>query len=212
MISAWALQIIGNGLSAAAPAYGFNVYSAATAPQGWALVYGSLSCWLIAAAFVKTAFTATLLRLSSGRTKIILWLIVPIVWGFSIPAAVVAWLDICEISVSISIKTACISRATYLWIMIGNSVSTLVVDLLLAYLPWQIISRVHLPGREKWAVSMSMSLTLLSFIVCLIKYVFLIQVVWEMISKEQHTDSGVAQNNPIEQLDGARKTETGFYM
>lgn len=172
VLAAWALQLLGNGLSASAPTYGYNVYSAATAPRGWALVYGSLSAWYIASALAKTAFATTLLRLTAGgAVKLVLWLVLAVAWAFAAAVAATAWLDLCDERVAVSIKATCVTRTTYLWIHVGNSVSTVGIDLLLAYLPWRIVSMVHLPNKEKWAVSLSMSLTGLSGVLCVVRCV-----------------------------------------
>ncbi|ROW10141.1 hypothetical protein VMCG_01837 [Cytospora schulzeri] len=92
LIAAWALQLCGNGLSAASPAYGFNILDGTT--HGWTLTFTAVSSFYLATAFAKSAFAVTLIRISGAKTRSLLWFIVLLVWATSISLAVVTWLDI----------------------------------------------------------------------------------------------------------------------
>lgn len=166
MTTAWAFQLIGNSLSAAAPAWGFNIHNSAA--HGWTLVFGSLTFWYISMALAKTAFAATMLRLcTTARIKVVIWLLVLVLWAFSTTLTIVTWLDICEQRVDARLNSTCVPFATIIWIHTGNAIATVVIDVALACIPWQILSRVYVPKKEKWAVACSMSLTGIAAVVCI---------------------------------------------
>lgn len=54
----------------------------------------------------------------------------------------------------------------YKLLQIGNAVSTVLIDMILAYLPWRVVSKYHLPGKERYGVCASMSLTGLAGVIC----------------------------------------------
>lgn len=121
-------------------------------------------------ALAKTAFAATMLRLSAGRSKVVTWLLVLVVWAFSSTLTIVTWLDICEQRVDASLYyglVTCVPFVTIIWIHTGNAIATVVIDMALACMPWQILSKVYVPQREKWAVACSMSLTGFAAVVCI---------------------------------------------
>lgn len=146
-------------------------------------------------ALAKSALTATLLRLSPSHTspsttsststtapgsprrrvRVVLWLLLLVAWAFALALAVVTWLDICEqrVDASLSVGGAagagCVPFATVIWIHTGNAVATIVVDAALACMPWQVLSRIYIPRREKWGVACSMSLTGCAAVVCIVR-------------------------------------------
>ncbi|ROW13858.1 hypothetical protein VPNG_03657 [Cytospora leucostoma] len=166
LIATWAFQLAGNGLAAAAPVYGFNIVSGSE--HSWVFAFSGVSCFYIAMGLGKTAFATTLLRLSDGGTKVLLWFVVAIVCAFQTTVTVITWLNICgTASDKASITDRCLPMSTVLWIHIGNAIVTVCADATLAYLPWRIIKKVYLPKREKWTVALSMSLVGLAGPVCL---------------------------------------------
>lgn len=167
VIAAWGFQLIGNGLSAAAPSWGFNIHNSAA--HGWTLIFGSLTFWYLSMALAKTAFAATMLRLASGRVKVVMWLLVLVVWAFATTLTIVTWLDICEQRVDASLSSTCAPLVTIIWIHTGNAIATVVVDVALASMPWQVLSKVYVPKKEKWGVACSMSLTGFAAVVCIVR-------------------------------------------
>lgn len=156
----------GNGLAAATPAYGFKVVDGTR--LGWVLHFSSCSCLYAATGLAKVAFATTMLRLSSGRIKVVLWSMIVLVGVFSAASVVVTWIDICDIEPGVpSFPQRCLPLATVLWIHFPNAIITVFADFILAYLPWKVVSQVYLPRTEKWAVTGSMSLVGLAGIVCL---------------------------------------------
>lgn len=51
----------------------------------------------------------------------------------------------------------CFSMSTIIWVYFGNAISTILTDVVLAYILWQILSRVTFPGsrHEKLGVGIS---------------------------------------------------------
>lgn len=165
---AWAFQLVGNGFSAAAPSWGFNIHNGAA--RGWTLTLASLSFWYLSMALAKTAFAATMLRVSTpGATKVTMWLLVVVVWAFAVPLTVVTWLDICEERLEASLlgTGVCVPMVAVIWIHTGNAIATIFEDVALACMPWYVLAKIYVPKKEKWGVACSMSLTGLAAIVCI---------------------------------------------
>ncbi|KAJ0122661.1 hypothetical protein J7T55_003176 [Diaporthe amygdali] len=170
LIASWALLLCGNGLAAAAPSYGFRVIEGTS--HGWLLAFSSISLFYIAMALSKTAFAVTLIRLSSGRTRVILWIVVLLVCAVNIAAAVITWLDLCDARADVrGISGFCVAMQTAVWIHVANAIVTLLADAYLAYLPWRVLAKIYIPSKEKWGVGITMSLVGLAGIVCLVRTV-----------------------------------------
>jgi hypothetical protein len=168
VIASWALLLCGNGLAASAPSYGFRVIEGTS--HGWILAFSSISFFYIAMALSKTAFAVTLIRLSSGRTKAILWVVVLFVCAVNIAAAVITWLDLCDALADVKgIYGFCVPMQTAVWIHVANAAVTILADAYLAYLPWRVLAKIYIPSREKWGVGITMSLVGLAGIVCLVR-------------------------------------------
>lgn len=86
VVAEWILQPTGNGLAAASPAYGFNLRHGTN--LAWLLAMVAPVCFYLALALGKTAFGLKLLRISSGRTRALLWLVSATVWAFAVAICV----------------------------------------------------------------------------------------------------------------------------
>ncbi|POS76257.1 hypothetical protein DHEL01_v205350 [Diaporthe helianthi] len=170
LIASWVLLLCGNGLAASAPSYGFRVIEGTS--HGWTLAFSSISLFYIAMALSKTAFAVTLIRLSAGRTRVVLWIVVLFVCAVNIAAAVITWLDLCDALADVKgISSFCVPMQTAVWIHVANAAVTILADAYLAYLPWRVLARIYIPSREKWGVGITMSLVGLAGIVCLVRTV-----------------------------------------
>ncbi|KAG6368229.1 hypothetical protein INS49_002430 [Diaporthe citri] len=170
VIASWALLLCGNGLAASAPSYGFRIIEGTS--HGWVLAFSSISFFYIAMALSKTAFAVTLIRLSGGRTRVILWVVVLFVCAVNIAAAVITWLDLCDALADVKgISGFCVPMQTAVWIHVANAAVTILADAYLAYLPWRVLAKIYIPSREKWGVGIIMSLVGLAGIVCLVRTV-----------------------------------------
>lgn len=150
---------------------GFNIITGT--PHGWRLVFTSITCFYIGGAFAKTAFGVTLLRLSSGRTKVLLGGIIVITWAFALTLGIVTWIPICDTkSEEVGLNGRCVQIGTLLWIHIGSTICTIFADVVLSYLPWRILRSIHIPSGEKWGVGTSMSLVGLSALICIVRLGF----------------------------------------
>lgn len=155
VIGAWLLQVLGNGFHLASPMYGFRMQDGTA--HGWTLNSCGSSCLYLAIALVQSAFSAALIRLSTGRIKVLLYAIVATMWAFASTLAVISWLRICGKDQTAAFS-ACVSMTTVIWIHSGNTIFETVIHLILAYLPWILLRKVSLPQREKLAVGCLMSL------------------------------------------------------
>lgn len=167
VIAAWVFQLCGNGVAAASPAYGYNVRDGTA--YGWTLAFVSLTFFYPAIALGKTAFAATLLRVSSGKITAVLWFIIVVACAFGIAITVTSWLTPCGRQIDNVIPAVCVSPDTLIWIHVGNAISTICTDAVLAYVPWRIVNKIYIPKNEKWAVATSMSLVGLSAVVCIVR-------------------------------------------
>ncbi|ROV98073.1 hypothetical protein VMCG_07010 [Cytospora schulzeri] len=171
LIAAWACQMVANALYAACPShFGFRVIDGTS--HGWTAYYTAVSFIYIAMALSKTAFATTLIRLSVGRTRILLWSVICVVCVLNSASAIVAWVDICEAGVEMaSLSSVCVHIGTVRWIHVASAICMIFADIVLAYLPWRITANIFLPSHEKLGVSISLSLVGLAVPVCLTKAV-----------------------------------------
>lgn len=139
--------------------------------HGWQLIFGSLTCFYIAAAFAKTAFSLSLFRLSISKTlRLVLGFLVGIMWAFALTMSVVTHLRICQTEAeAVGLDGVCLPMNHVVWIHTANAAVVSAEDLVLAYLPWRILKTVAIPKREKWAVGMSLSLVGVSPIISVVK-------------------------------------------
>lgn len=170
LIAAWACLLTGNGAAASAPGFGFNIL-AGTA-DGWRMVFTSVTFFYVGGALAKTAFSLTLMRLSSEGTRIILGAVIAVTCVFGIAQSIFTWIKICDTTaVDTGLEGRCVAIDTLVWVHVGCSAFTICSDLVLAYLPWRIVSKLHIPGKEKRAVGTSMSLVGAGAILCIARSV-----------------------------------------
>lgn len=166
LIGAWASLLMGNGLAAAAPTvYGYNALDGLG--RGAEVHCASVTFMYLAIALSKTAFSTTLLRLTGGWIKAVIWFIIILVWAFNLALMVLTWLEVCDAHFKYStLPTKCVSAATAIWVQAGNAACMLAADIALAAMPWFVTSRVqYIPDKERWAVATCMSLVGLSGLV-----------------------------------------------
>ncbi|KAK7741780.1 hypothetical protein SLS53_004844 [Cytospora paraplurivora] len=150
-----------------------RIWARATYYKGlWWDDYISVSFIYFAMALSKTAFATTMIRLSEGRTRTLLWVIIAIVCTVNTASAIVAWVEVCEAGVEMaSLSKSCVHITTTRWIHVGSAICTIFADIVLAYIPWRITAKVFIPTQEKLGVSISLSLVGLAVPVCITKAV-----------------------------------------
>lgn len=122
------------------------------------MVFAGLTFFYVSRSLSKSAFIATLLRVSKGKTAAFLWFLTLIVWLFNIAIIMVTWVPVCDENTEIALPSACASITTLTWVHMSNAVATILVDFALASVPWITIKKIYIPPKEKWAVATSMSL------------------------------------------------------
>ncbi|KAF3765049.1 hypothetical protein M406DRAFT_107000 [Cryphonectria parasitica EP155] len=180
LIAAWACLLVAHGLCAAAPIYyHYNVLH--LHPAGITTHLAGLSFMYVAVAISKTAFATTLLRLTAGRIRLVLWAIIIAMNTYTAVMVIQTWIDVCDSIEYPSMKSTCIPATTQAYIVLGNLAFLFVVDLTLTVLPWRMIKQVRfIPEKEKWGVAATMSLVGVSMPISIVKIVILSMVpLWE---------------------------------
>lgn len=182
LIAAWVCLLMSNGFGAASPAYGFNVLDGN--PHGQVIQFTAVSFMYGSIALSKTAFSLTLLRLTSGwRSKGLLWLVMVLTNTFNLAMFILTWLDICDSRFDLAhLPGRCVPMSVATWLHMGGTLNSLVCDIILTCYPWWIISQVtYIPAREKWAVAGSMGLVGVAILVEVAKI-----VIFSMIPSHKH--------------------------
>lgn len=135
-------------------------------PAGLRAHAASFTCMYAAIALSKTAFAATLLRLTSSgasnsrKHRVRIQGIVVVVCGFNAAMMVLSWLSLCDsLETGLEVSGRCVPVPLAVSLHLGNCITGLVADVLLAAFPWRIMREIpYIPEREKWGVSLAMSL------------------------------------------------------
>lgn len=171
MIAGWISFLIGCGLGACAPAYGYNVVNGTS--HGQILNFASVSLWYLSVGLTKTAFATTLLRLASGKAKVALWFVIVLVSVFSVAIAIVTWVEVCEADYDMVGfgHDACLPGSLTIWIHTVVAIILFLSDVCLASLPWVIMSKVNMSTQERLGVGISMSLVGLAAVANVVRWV-----------------------------------------
>lgn len=157
LTAAWALSLVGNGLNAAAVPMGFNVLTGST--SGFMAIQAAMVVTFLSIAWSKTAFAVTLIRITSGWKRAVLWFLIVTVNIITVAACLISWTDPCNKPFDVpgfggrcvSIKT----RALVLTIFFSYSI---LAHFVLGAFPWSVIRKLGMTKEEKWEVSVAMSL------------------------------------------------------
>lgn len=140
-------------------------------PQGWTLTQVASTSLYLALPTAKTAFAMTLIRISSGKIKAILYITLAAMWAYSIVLTIVTWLNICGQSMVEFSEGHCVPANTLYWIHISKCIFAIFEDALFTALPWTIVAKVSVPAKERWAVGSSMSLVGFAGVIAIVRYV-----------------------------------------
>lgn len=124
-------------------------------------VAGSFS--VTAAIWSKTSFTFTLLRLTDGWVKKLVWFIIismNIAMGLS---SLLPWVTYTPIQKSwdLSVKGKCRDPAVLVHYNIFSAAYSGLMDITLALLPWKVIWNLQMRSKEKIGMVLAMSMGLL---------------------------------------------------
>ncbi|KAK4657502.1 hypothetical protein QC762_214150 [Podospora pseudocomata] len=130
---------------------------------------------ITAMSWSKTAFAITMLRFSEGWMKWAVWFIIismNIAFGLS---AMVPWLLCTPIQKTwdLSVEGSCHSFNVSLVLAYVSGAYSALCDLVLALLPWMIISKLQMRTKEKLGVGIAMSMGIIAAIMAIVKTVSL---------------------------------------
>jgi hypothetical protein len=136
----------------------------------------TMACF--ASAFSKISFGITLLRLTNGLTRYIVWFCIITLFLIVIPSAVFIWVQ-CEPLPKAwdpSIPGVCWNGGTAIYYGIFNAGWSATMDFALALLPWTIIWGLSLQMREKIGIGIAMSMGVLAGVCAIVKGFYLVEL------------------------------------
>jgi len=125
--------------------------------------------------WTKSAFAVTLLRLTTDRTKILVWFILislNIVMGVS---ALVPWIQCWPLAKGwdASIEGTCWAPGVGVNIWIPTGAYSAAMDFTLAILPWTFLWKIRMQKREKLGILIAMSMGIIAGVVAIVKCITL---------------------------------------
>ncbi|EOA89242.1 hypothetical protein ACJQWK_09309 [Exserohilum turcicum] len=125
----------------------------------------------------KLSFGATLLRITSGYIRWIVWFCIGSLLVITIPCAISPWIQCPTLATSWNVDpNACWDSDSAFQFGVFNSAWSAATDFALALLPWPLIWRIQLKFREKIGVSIAMSMGMLAGICAIIRGVYQVQL------------------------------------
>ncbi|KAJ2897632.1 hypothetical protein MKZ38_004532 [Zalerion maritima] len=126
---------------------------------------------VLAAAWSKTSFAITLLRVSTGWLKHLIWFLIATINLFMILSAIFRWNSCKPIEKSFdrTIEGTCWPEKPLLYYDIFSSAYSATADIVLALLPWQLIFSLQMRTKEKVGVALAMSMGLFAGATAIVK-------------------------------------------
>ncbi|KAI1758234.1 hypothetical protein F4782DRAFT_477099 [Xylaria castorea] len=171
----WVCVVLSNASTSAAISLGWATPLLEVSPSNWPrillILYISGVFSLLAAAISKTSFALTLLRISNGWVKCVVWFAiftVNVVMGLSI---IFNWVQCTPVekNFNIFIPGSCWPKETLIGYNTFVAGYSGVMDILLALLPWKIIWNMNMSRKERFGAICAMSLGILAGTISLVK-------------------------------------------
>lgn len=123
----------------------------------------NLSVSIVAINLTKTSFATTLLPLTNGKTKFIVWGVIVTLTLLAIPIIVMPWIQCKPLLKTYinSIPGECIDKMVSVRFALFQAIWAAGTDFLLALLPWTVIWNLNMRKIEKVGVGIAMSLGIL---------------------------------------------------
>ncbi|KAK1569673.1 uncharacterized protein LY79DRAFT_528262 [Colletotrichum navitas] len=173
LIVSWVFLFISTSLSTELTRLGFGKTIDLT-PHMHTLSSVNIVINSVALALSKTSFAVTLLRISSGRRKAFIWLLIISMNALLATGAVASWIAACDWpadTYETVIPGICWRVQDFVVMaMVSNGYSAL-VDFALSLLPWAIMRRLGMKRHERIGVATAMSLGIIAGLVGVIKVV-----------------------------------------
>ncbi|KAI0483488.1 hypothetical protein F4859DRAFT_400492 [Xylaria cf. heliscus] len=171
----WICVVLSNTSTSVALSLGWTKPPPDVAPENWPrillVLYISGLFSILAAAISKTSFALTLLRISAGWVKCVVWfaiLTINVVMGLSI---VFNWIQCTPVekNFNIFIPGSCWPKGTLIEYNAFVAAYSGIMDIILALLPWKIIWNMNMSKKERFGAICAMSLGFLAGTISLVK-------------------------------------------
>ncbi|KAK3984894.1 hypothetical protein QBC44DRAFT_251811 [Cladorrhinum sp. PSN332] len=137
----------------------------------WIVIGARATVVITAIVWAKTSFAVTLLRLTDGTTKTLLWFLIitmNVVMGVS---AMAPWIQCTPVQKTWdwSLEGTCWPNGamTKLWMATGGYSAA--IDFALAVIPWTFLWKISLRKAEKWGILIAMSMSFIAGVVAIMK-------------------------------------------
>ncbi|KAK1777395.1 hypothetical protein QBC45DRAFT_188501 [Copromyces sp. CBS 386.78] len=176
LIVAWTLLFISTAVVTTTVLMGYGLHSHDVPVENWSYlgilgaVVGTIS--VLDVMFSKVSFAVTLLRLTDGWLKQLIWFIIISLTLGHISSSFLFWLrcDPPEATWNPHIKVKkCWDSNSFLSYSIAGGIYSSLCDIVLALLPWRILLRFHMYRGEKVGVALAMSMGIFAGIAGFVK-------------------------------------------
>ncbi|KAK4224804.1 hypothetical protein QBC38DRAFT_511481 [Podospora fimiseda] len=137
----------------------------------WVTIGARGSLIITAIVWAKTSFAVTLLRLTEGPTKHLLWFLI-ITMNIAMGGSAIApWIQCTPVKASwdktIEAKCWPLDALNKLWMATGGYSAA--IDFTLAVIPWTFLYGMSLKKTEKWGILIAMSMSVIAGVVAIVK-------------------------------------------
>lgn len=182
LITSWLFLLVEAIVTQIGQSLGFGKHTADIPVQNLVTIVlcssvgASISCF--ASTLSKISFGLTLLRLTKGLTRCYVWFCVISLFLVMLPSAIMTWIQCRPMARAwnSSVEGTCWPAYVTLNYGIFNAAWCAAADFSLALLPWKVIWSLQLDTREKFGVSIAMSMGVLSGVCAIVKGVYLVQL------------------------------------
>ncbi|KAI0186637.1 hypothetical protein EV127DRAFT_167226 [Xylaria flabelliformis] len=171
----WVCVVLSNASTSVAISLGWATPLLEVSPMNWPrillILYISGLFSLLAAAISKTSFALTLLRISNGWVKCVVWFAIVTVNAVVGLSIIFNWVQCTPVEKNfyIFIPGSCWPRETLIGYNTFVAAYSGIMDILLALLPWKIIWNMNMSRKERFGAICAMSLGILAGTISLIK-------------------------------------------
>ncbi|KAK4033022.1 hypothetical protein C8A01DRAFT_50312 [Parachaetomium inaequale] len=178
LVASWVTVLVSTAMLTEGVKYGIGMHYEDMDPLkmqlGIIISYGAGFATILGAAWSKTSFAITLLRISNGWTTWLVWFIiisVNVVLGVS---GTILWIQCWPVrKLWTDMEATCWPKEIVEHYQTFTSIYSGVLDIVLAILPWKIIWNVTINKREKLGALVAMSMGVFSGIIAFLKIISL---------------------------------------
>ncbi|KAI6778035.1 uncharacterized protein J7T54_005822 [Emericellopsis cladophorae] len=183
LMASWVCLLFQIWTTQAAIGYGFGKHIQNIDPPSKIFqiaLYGQVGVTFVAFAIPlsKISFAITLLRLTAGYWRYLVWSTIASMALLSLPAAVLPWIQCRPFRKTFdqTIPGECFDPATLINYAIFVSAWYALMDFVLAALPWTVLWKLNMNSTEKMGVGVCMSLGVLAGTIAIVKSCYIPQL------------------------------------